>query len=261
MLAIVVAGVGNAVFHVGGGVVCLRLTPHRATAPGLFVAPGSLGLLIGMVLGTLGQAASAPLILASLIACLGIARTRIPDPVTATVKKGSASGTELVIGFVLLSIAIRSLLGFVVTFPWETRPVELILLTTATVAGKAIGGILADRWGWLRVGVGSMVAATPFLACVSICPMAAIPGLLLLNLTMAVTLAAIAEAVPGYPAFSFGLASLALLLGALPSLLGAHVGGFLVVSLVMLFSSAALYRGLRTLTSIHSVPRPVEAYK
>jgi len=61
-LAIVVAGIGNAIFHVGGGVVSLRLTPHRAAAPGIFVAPGSLGLLLGAILGSHGPAAAAPLL-------------------------------------------------------------------------------------------------------------------------------------------------------------------------------------------------------
>ena len=40
---VVLAGLGNALFHVGGGVVSLNLTPKRATAPGIFVAPGGLG--------------------------------------------------------------------------------------------------------------------------------------------------------------------------------------------------------------------------
>jgi FSR family fosmidomycin resistance protein-like MFS transporter len=208
-----------------------------------------------MILGNLGQSASAPLIPMALIASLLMARARVPESVPITATTGMASGAELVVGFVLLSIAARSLLGFLVTFPWETRPAELILLTAATVAGKALGGILADRWGWIRVAVGSLVAATPFLACASTYPVAAIPGLLLLNLTMAVTLAALADAIPGYAAFSFGLTSLALLLGALPSLLGVRVGGPVIVSLVMLLSSAVLYRGLRILTCARSVAR------
>ncbi len=261
MLAIVVAGVGSALFHVGGGVVSLRLTPHRATAPGLFVAPGSAGLLLGMFLGHLGQAASAPLVPVAILPCLLLARARVPGSVPVTAAAGMASGAELVIGFVLLSIAIRSLLGALVTFPWQTRPVELILLTTALVAGKALGGIFADRWGWVRVGVGAMVAATPFLACASTYPLAAIPGLFLVNLTMAVTLTAVAEAVPTYPGFAFGLTCLALLLGALPSLLGVHVGGPVAICLAIPISSVALYRGLRLLICPRSSPRPIEVFK
>jgi len=55
VLAVVLAGIGNALFHVGGGSICLNLTPKKASAPGIFVAPGALGLMIGTLLGRNGQ--------------------------------------------------------------------------------------------------------------------------------------------------------------------------------------------------------------
>ena len=195
--------------------VCDSL-PTRATAPGLFVAPGSIGLLLGMILGTFGDAATAPLIAIALITCLLLARVGVPPPcptrnqqVRHTVRNSSSASFSCRSSFGPCS-------GSWSRFPGKRGPVELILLTVATVAGKAFGGILADRWGWIRVGVGSMLAAAPLLAWASTYPVAAIAGLLLLNLTMAVTLVAVSEAVPGYPGFSFGLTCLALLLGALP---------------------------------------------
>jgi FSR family fosmidomycin resistance protein-like MFS transporter len=67
--AIAVAGVGNALFHVGGGIICLRISPHRATAPGIFVAPGSLGLFLGVIFGKHGSTASLPLIFIAAALC------------------------------------------------------------------------------------------------------------------------------------------------------------------------------------------------
>jgi FSR family fosmidomycin resistance protein-like MFS transporter len=49
-LAVVLAGLGNSLFHVGGGSMSLSITPGRATAPGIFVAPGALGLFAGVML-------------------------------------------------------------------------------------------------------------------------------------------------------------------------------------------------------------------
>ena len=252
MFAVVLAGLGNATFHVGGGIISLRLTPWRATAPGLFVAPGSLGLLLGAILGKTGQLASASLLPAVVVLCLFMARTEVPkdDPVAKT--RRSASRGELILGLILLSIAVRALLGFLVTFPWETHPVSLIVLTLAIVFGKAVGGIIADRWGWVRVGVGSTIAALPFLICGAMYPLAAIPGVLLLNLTMPITLAATAEAVPGHPGFAFGLTCLAFLAGAIPALLGVVPSGPLLISLVVLLSSLALFRGLRLVSFDYS---------
>jgi MFS transporter, FSR family, fosmidomycin resistance protein len=260
MLAVVIAGIGNAAFHVGAGVLCLRTTPHRATAPGLFVAPGSIGLLLGVILGKMGPTASLSLLPVALAVCFLMtclprrvrARTHaIPQesapPACEHAPYGPIGPGELFLGLILLSIAVRALLSFLVGFAWETQPGLLILLTLAAVAGKAAGGILADRWGWLRVGVGALVAALPFLALGATHPVVAITGILLLNLTMPVTLAAVVEALPGYPGFAFGLTCLALLLGTAPSLLGVSIGGPIVVSTVILVSAAALYRGLRML--------------
>ncbi|MBI4861090.1 MAG: hypothetical protein HY815_12665, partial [Candidatus Riflebacteria bacterium] len=52
LTACVIAGVGNALFHVGAGALVLVLARGRATEPGLFVAPGALGLTLGIWVGT-----------------------------------------------------------------------------------------------------------------------------------------------------------------------------------------------------------------
>ena len=51
LAGVVVAGLGNAIFHVAGGSISLRLAPGRASAPGIFVAPGAAGLAVGALLG------------------------------------------------------------------------------------------------------------------------------------------------------------------------------------------------------------------
>jgi len=53
-VAVAAAGLGNALFHVGAGAIVLRRYPGRATEPGIFVAPGALGLAAGIQLGGMG---------------------------------------------------------------------------------------------------------------------------------------------------------------------------------------------------------------
>jgi MFS transporter, FSR family, fosmidomycin resistance protein len=245
--AIILAGLGNAIFHIGAGVICLRITPHRASAAGIFVAPGSLGLLIGVVLGKQGASASVALFPFALMLCFLMACISVPGAESTSKTKKLATRGELIIGLILIAISIRSLMGFLASFPWETHPISLIMLTMATVLGKALGGIIADRWGWIRVGTCSFVTALPFLALVSQYPLAAIPGLFLLNLTMPITLAAIVEALPGHPGFAFGLTCLAVLAGAVPSLLGISFASPVFVTVMILFSALVLYNGLRLL--------------
>src|SRR5512138_2391302 len=46
-LAVALAGLGSAAFHVGGGALALCATRGRAAGPGLFAAPGVAGLALG----------------------------------------------------------------------------------------------------------------------------------------------------------------------------------------------------------------------
>src|SRR3989338_5495614 len=70
IVAIIFAGLGNALFHIGGGSISLNLTPKKATAPGIYVAPGALGLLVGILLGKSGQFIVWPFILILAVLCL-----------------------------------------------------------------------------------------------------------------------------------------------------------------------------------------------
>jgi hypothetical protein len=160
MGTVIIVGIGNALFHVGGGCISLRTMPHRATGSGLFVAPGSLGLLLGSILGKQGIMICFPLIPIASFLSLIIACTSVPQETRLlNVQKFSAK-SELVIAMLLLPIFVRSMLGFIAHFPWETSPGSLLGLTAAVVMGKALGGILADRWGWIR-GLFYALAAVP----------------------------------------------------------------------------------------------------
>jgi hypothetical protein len=87
----------------------------------------------------------------------------------------------------------------------------------------------------------------------------ALPGLLLFQMTMPVTLAAILRALPSRPGFGFGLLCLALVAGTLPAYLP---GGWrpqgLALLLLVFGSAAALYLALRLLLP-RSQPRTVSS--
>ena len=68
-VAVCLVGVGNAVFHLGAGSICLTLTPGRATAPGCFVAPGAVGVFAGTYLGQGGSFLAWPFVLALALIC------------------------------------------------------------------------------------------------------------------------------------------------------------------------------------------------
>ena len=113
--------------------------------------------------------------------------------------------------------------------------------------GKGLGGVLADRFGWIRIAVGALLASSPLLSFGASNPVAGLAGLFLFNMTMPVTLVATANALPRWPGFAFGLTCLALIIGAFIPLAGekAVFSAPLVVFASILLSAAALHVGLR----------------
>jgi len=250
--AVVLAGLGNALFHVGAGSICLNLTPKKASAPGIFVATGAVGVLAGTVLGKSGQFIAWPLILTLIILCFFVLVIKKPDMnyKKEEILNNKVNYFQIILILILLSIAIRSLVGVAIVFPWKTDMGLLIALTLAVVLGKGLGGLLADKFGWLKVAVGALVLSIPFLVFGANLPFIAIVGMFLFNITMPVTLVAISNILPGRPGFAFGLTCLALVLGSLPIYIYYGVSQFLSselsILIIILISSVALFYGLRT---------------
>jgi len=246
-LAVLMTGIGNALFHVGGGVISLNLLPGRAALPGIYVAPGALGLLAGMLIGKGGHFVAWPFILLLSGTIVLILRIPRPEAVAPRSLPGNLKWFETVILLLLISVAIRSLVGMSLVFPWKSNPALLFVLTGAVVLGKAWGGILGDRFGWAKVAVSGLAVSIPLLTFFAQSPAPAILGVFLFNLSMPVTLICLAEMLPGKSGFAFGLTTLALIIGALPTFTQLRVStghpAFIFVSIFV--SVAALYVGLR----------------
>ena len=247
VLAAVIAGIGNAVFHVAGGRVSLELAPGKAFLPGVFVAPGALGLTIGIMIGKSGGFIAWPFFILLLV--LTVVILIIPRPVVPLFHAlpGTQGWFEVVILLLLLSVAIRSLVGQSLILPWKSAPTLLLALTVAVVLGKCFGGILADRYGWTTVAIFGLVISLPMLAFFTPVPALIILGTFLFNLSMPVTLVCLAGMLPGKSGFVFGLTALALIIGALPAFMPFHAltgePGFIFIAILV--SAAALYGGLR----------------
>ena len=157
--AVVLAGLGNAVFHVGGGVVSLRAAPGRAGPVGVFVAPGAAGLAIGILAGKAGAPVwpfvAALVVLAAAVALLPTPRLDATAPATKRPPApASLAGAGMaVVALLLAVVGVRAFVGLTLVLPWKSDLVLLAALTAAVVTGKAAGGLLADRFGWRRIAV------------------------------------------------------------------------------------------------------------
>ncbi len=265
-LAVIFAGLGNALFHVGPGAVTLYTRPGRATDPGIFVAPGALGLALGLGLGRSGHISLWPWGVAlaiSLAISLTVAlRVRHPAmpyggegngdgaTVARTLSVGVAPGKgALAVTLLLLSVAVRALVGMAACHACPRIPLVTRGGPLVAFSGKVLGGIIADRLGWIETSVGALLLSAPLLAFSGGNPMVALFGLLLFQMTMPVTLVAVAKVLPRRPGLAFGLCCLALIFGSLPSffpLLKGYYQPGLFLGLI-LAATVAIFWGLRLL--------------
>ena len=250
IIAVVFAGVGNALFHIGGGSISLNLISKKVIAPGIFVAPGALGLFVGIFLGKTGQFIAWPFIVVLFIFSLLMFSIKKPkmDYTQEKIPKKESNYFFIILFLILLSIAIRSFIGMVMVFPWKINFDLALILTLSIVLGKGIGGFLADKFGWILVGVGALILSIPFLIFGANIPILAMIGMFLFNITMPITLVAISNILPGRPGFAFGLTCLALIIGALPAftILKQVFGGKMYIFMIIIISALALYYALWT---------------
>jgi MFS transporter, FSR family, fosmidomycin resistance protein len=244
--AVLLAGVGNAVYHLGAGIVVLRATPGTAAAIGVFVAPGAAGLTAGTALAKAGLAVWPLAAVLAALAFVVVVVPALPRRVASARTAVPASRTMVAVLLVLLVVAARSATGAMVTLAWKSQPLLLAALTAGIVGGKALGGLLADRLGRVAIGAGALVVSLPLLMAGVASPAAGIAGMLAFNMTMPITLVAVSDTL-GRPGFGFGLTCLALVTGVLPSVAGLAMPalGGAALTVTVLGSAALLAAALR----------------
>ena len=245
--AAITAGLGNALFHVGGGRAALIMAPENASIPGVYVAPGAIGLLIGTLSAKYLDVVSGPMLIIAVLSMAALSTSAFPNENTgfSRVRVLKDPGGVAVL-MLLFSITVRSFIGFSIAMPWKNDMLLLITLTLAISVGKAAGGFFADRFGWIETGAGALILSAPLISFQNGSPVPAIIGFMLFNMTMPVTLAAIFKLFPGYPGYSFGLTCLALITGMLPAFtqLRGFGGPYFIFTLILL-SATTLYTGIQ----------------
>lgn len=209
------AGLGNAAFHVGGGLNILNESGRRAGPLGLFVSPGAFGIYLGGLLAFAAPVWPVCLLLAAAAVILALCG-RGTDNAPLAPPKGEV---RLWIGAacLLAVVILRSWLGLAGDLSWKA---DLGWMAVSAVAlGKTAGGYLADRFGVSRTALASLgLAALCFLG--GSYPAAGLAALFLFNMSMPLTLLCMARLFPGMKGFSFGLLTFGLFLGFLPVYLG-----------------------------------------
>lgn len=249
--AILLLAIGNALFHSAGGLSVLNISQKHAGPSGIFIATGAIGVFLGTQSAQMGrlQIAFSLLVLLFLCALITLVVQKVNKKywnvhnVSFDIPRLS-SNTLLAIALLSLVVALRSYVGMVMAFPWKSEMLLLVLSILGVFAGKALGGVVADRIGFRTTAIFSLiVAATLFVPSWEI-PVMGLLGVFFFNFTMSITLASLANILPNAKGTAFGLASFSLAVGALPALAGFRIEHPLMLSAMSLVSAFALGVGL-----------------
>lgn len=230
-----ILGLGNAMFHVGGGIDVIREDQRlgkQGRLLGTFVAPGALGLFLG---GQLSGTSSIWLpVLIALVALVSLFRLpayEIPEP------PKEIPGSVLPCLCCFLVVILRSYIGLSVGFSWKTGFLPGLIAVCAVVLGKVAGGFAAARFGSRRTAAVTLLLAALCYLWGEV-PVMGVLALLLFNMTMPLTLYQLWLRWPQYPGTVFGALTFGLFLGFLPVALGWQIplGGTMgsLLSLVLL---------------------------
>ena len=249
--AILLLAIGNALFHSAGGLSVLNISQKHAGPSGIFIATGAIGVFLGTQSAQMGrlQIAFSLLVLLFLCALITLVVQKVNKKywnvhnVSFDIPRFS-SNTLLAIALLSLVVALRSYVGMVMAFPWKSEMLLLVLSILGVFAGKALGGVVADRIGFRTTAIFSLIAAATLFVPSWEIPVMGLLGVFFFNFTMSITLASLANILPNAKGTAFGLASFSLAVGALPALAGFRIEHPAMLSGISLVSALALGVGL-----------------
>ena len=249
--AILLLAIGNALFHSAGGLSVLNISQKHAGPSGIFIATGAIGVFLGTQSAQMErlQIAFSLLVLLFLCALITLVVQKVNKKywnvhnVSFDISELSFN-TLLAIALLNLVVALRSYVGMVTAFPWKSEMLLLVLSILGVFAGKALGGVVADRIGFRTTAIFSLIVAATLFAPSWEIPVLGLLGVFFFNFTMSITLASLANILPNAKGTAFGLASFSLAVGALPALAGFRIEHPAMLSGISLVSALALGVGL-----------------
>ena len=245
-VSIILIGLGNACFHIAGGADSLRQSGGKMAKSGIFVSSGALGVVSGIIAGKSGRL-SAYVPMGILLVCFILLCILYKKRMSSEDEETAFSVTKpnlkfgIIILFAAVSIAVRSYVGSVLPVEWNTTPVLFLFPAAGAFLGKACGGFIADRIGAGRTAVLSLLPAAVLLAFGYMNPYVCITGIILFNMSMSVTLCAAASVLPLNPGLAFGITTIALLCGNVPTFFIAAAPAPLTIAVLTAVSAACLY--------------------
>lgn len=249
IISCLMAGIGNAMFHVGGGIDVLNISNKKATLSGIFVSTGAMGIFLGGKSTLIGFNKYYIVILVLLISAISLfgLYNQIKHKVSNLEIKDIKLGKNewIAITCIFITVCIRSYVGMILSFTWKSSFIFALLSILGVVLGKMLGGFIGDKIGFEKISISLLISAVCFIFSFTN-PIIGIIAILLFNMTMPITLICLSNIFYNNKGLAFGLLTLALFIGATPTFVGGNqlftrMGLFIIT----LISSVILYIALK----------------
>jgi len=219
---------GNGLVHISGALATLRVSEGRLSESAIFVGGGSFGLITGRLLAGFPSLwwftfAIEIIGLVLIIIIDKRIKARFGDRVYdfeavpckhSLLRDRDIAWVVLILGCVVI---VRAFVGYGLPTAWNQTVIQTIFLYIFMGSGKMLGGVFADRFGAGNVGVVTCIVAVPVLLLSDNIMWLSLIGVALFSMTMAITLGGIVSAIPRNPGIAFGVTTIGLLLGTVPT--------------------------------------------
>ena len=245
-----IVGIGNALFHLEGGVNIYRISERKAFLNGLFVAPGALGIFLGTTFHDELVITYLPIILItiSIVLLFLVQKEEIFKGLEKN-KKGKFNNYSITLIVILigLSIIVRSIGGSAIIYTWKSGFTLGFIYTISIVIGKAFGGLLADKFGLIKVALISLTCSAISLILGYNIHVFAYIGILLFNIPMSITLTILENTLSKKIACAVGLNTMFLFIGFLICFIDITINnnfiliGSIILAMLSIYFSNKLY--------------------
>ena len=211
-----VFGLGNALFHVGGGIITIHLdrqNSYEGRGLGTFVTPGAIGLFIGQI--TAGNSLALRIAITVVMTVLFILfykeiTKNNPERKPAVLEIDEEALKAIIL--TLMVVILRSYVGFAVSFEWKHGVLLGFMAVLCVAGGKTLGGFIKPVLGYRKTVVATLLSAALCYLLGKMTPFGLL-ALLFFNMTMPITLCMLAERMKHLEGFAFGILTFGLFIG------------------------------------------------
>ena len=251
IIACSIAGIGNAMFHVGGGIDVLNISNKKSTLSGIFVSTGAIGIFLGGKSGSIGFNKYYIIVIALILSAILLLwlYKQIKEKVeNEKVIIPKINPNEMIaIICLIITVCIRGYVGLILAFEWKSNFILALISILAVVLGKMLGGIIGDRIGFTKISLISLIISAICFLFAFNNSILGIFAILFFNMTMPITLTALSNILFYNKGMAFGLLTFALFIGAIPVFFGFTQVIFTPVALFIttMVSMIVLYIGIK----------------